>query len=42
MEEEERHVVSQEMLIKVVRNDPTLRWLRSDLSEEENIAMLHC
>ena len=31
--------LSQEMLIKMVRRHPTLRWLRSDLSEE-NIAML--
>jgi hypothetical protein len=27
------------MLIKMVRLHPTLRWLRSDLSEE-NVAML--
>lgn len=33
-----RHV-SQEMLIKMVRHHPTLRWLRSDLTEE-NIAIL--
>ena len=31
--------ISQEMLIKMVRHHPTLRWLRSDLTEE-NIAML--
>ena len=31
--------VPQEMLIKMVRRHPSLRWLRSDLSEE-NIAML--
>ena len=31
--------VTQEMLIKMVRHHPTLRWLRSDLTEE-NIAML--
>ena len=31
--------VSQEMLIKMVRNNPTLQWLRSDLSAE-NVAML--
>ena len=36
---EEGHVVSQAMLIKMVRNHPTLRWLRSDLTEE-NITML--
>lgn len=30
---------SQEMLIKMVRHHPTLRWLRSDLTEE-NTAML--
>ena len=34
-----RKDVSQAMLIKMVRNHPTLRWLRSDLTEE-NIAML--
>jgi hypothetical protein len=31
--------VTQEMLIKIVRRHPTLRWLRSDLTEA-NIAML--
>lgn len=31
--------VSQEMIIKMVRFHPTLRWLRSDLSEE-NMAVL--
>jgi hypothetical protein len=31
--------VTQEMLIKMVRRHPTLRWLRSDLTEA-NIAML--
>jgi hypothetical protein len=31
--------VAQEMLIKMVRLHPTLRWLRSDLTDE-NIAML--
>jgi len=31
--------VSQKMLIKMVRNHSTLRWLRSDLTEE-NVAML--
>lgn len=31
--------VSQEMLIKMVRNHPALRWLRSDLTKE-NIAVL--
>ena len=31
--------VRQEMLIKMVRLHPTLRWLRSDLTKE-NIAML--
>lgn len=35
----ERYPVSQRMLIKMVRNHPTLRWLRSDLSEE-NVVML--
>ena len=31
--------VSQEMLIKMVRNHPKLRWLKSDLTKE-NVAML--
>jgi hypothetical protein len=31
-------MVSQEMLIKMVRNHPALRWLWSNLLEE-NIAM---
>lgn len=31
--------VPQEMLIKMVRRHPTLRWLRSDLTSD-NIAML--
>jgi len=31
--------ISQEMLIKMVRHHPTLRWLRSDLTAE-NVAML--
>jgi hypothetical protein len=31
--------VAQEMLIKMVRQHPTLRWLRSDVTDE-NIAML--
>ena len=31
---------SQNMLIKLVRHHPTLRWLRSDLTDE-NIAMLN-
>lgn len=31
--------VSQDMLIKMVRNHPTLQWLRSDLTTA-NIAML--
>jgi hypothetical protein len=35
----EVHPVSQAMLIKMVRNHPALRWLRSDLTEE-NVAML--
>lgn len=37
--DDEAQPVSQEMLIKMVRLHPTLRWLRSDLSPE-NIAML--
>ena len=35
----DRRAVTQGMLIKMVRLHPTLRWLRSDLTEE-NIAML--
>lgn len=35
----ERVPVTQNMLIKMVRLHPTLRWLRSDLTKE-NIAML--
>jgi hypothetical protein len=31
--------ISQEKLMKMVRNHPKLRWLRSDLTDE-NIAML--
>jgi hypothetical protein len=38
-EEGDGNMVSQEMLIKMVRNHPALRWLRSNLLEE-NIAML--
>lgn len=38
-EPDKRHPFSQEMLIQLVRFHPTLRWLRSDLTEE-NIAML--
>ena len=34
------HLFSQNMLIKLVRHHPTLRWLRSDLTDE-NIAMLN-
>lgn len=34
-----RRLFSQDMLIKLVRLHPTLRWLRSDLTEE-NMAML--
>lgn len=34
-----RRPISQEMLIKLVRHHPTLRWLRSDLTDEK-IAML--
>ena len=36
---EEEGPVSQAMLIKMVRDHPTLHWLRSDLTQE-NIAML--
>jgi hypothetical protein len=36
---EEEQPVSQAMIIKFVRHTPTLRWLRSDLTEE-NVAML--
>lgn len=35
----ERQSLSQETIIRFVRNTPTLRWLRSDLSDE-NMAML--
>lgn len=35
----EKFRVSQQMLIKMVRNHATLKWLRSDLSAE-NVAML--
>jgi hypothetical protein len=38
-EEGEGNMLSQEMLINMVRNHPALRWLRSNLLEE-NIAML--
>jgi hypothetical protein len=35
----EVQLVPQGMIIKFVRHTPTLRWLRSDLTEE-NVAML--
>ena len=35
----EKFPVSQDMLITMVRNHPTLQWLRSDLSAD-NVAML--
>lgn len=38
-EESERHPLSQQTIIQFVRSKPTLRWLRSDLSEE-NSSML--
>jgi hypothetical protein len=31
--------VTQEMIVKLVRHTPTLRWLRSDLTED-NVAIL--
>lgn len=37
--EDEVRPVSQDFLIKMVRRHPTLRWLRSDLTDE-NVAML--
>jgi len=36
---QEKFPLRQEMVIKMVRNHPTLQWLRSDLSAE-NVAML--
>ena len=38
-EEPESELPPQEDLVKMVRNHPSLRWLRSDLSAE-NVAML--
>ena len=32
--------IPQNVLIKFVRNTPTLKWFRSDLTHHENIAML--
>jgi Leucine-rich repeat (LRR) protein len=37
---QEAQPVSQEIIMKFVRHTPTLRWLRSDLTEE-NVAILH-
>ncbi len=35
----ERQPLSQEAIVQFVRNTPSLRWLRSDLTEQ-NVAML--
>lgn len=37
--EEEKHAISQEMIMKMVRRLDRLRWLRSDLTNE-NLALL--